>query len=218
MQAKRILFWAGFVVILTLIIWGLVAAMKKDPNVVSKVGVPAPVTADDHVRGNPAAPITLIEYGDFQCPACETYFYIAERIFNESSSTMRMVFRHFPLSQHPNAMPAALASEAAAAQGKFWEMYGKIYENQDAWSEKPQAEAKALFESYAAELGLDVARFALDQDSSALRDKVQASTDEGIHVGIDHTPSFFVNGKEVNPQAYEDFKSIIESAASSTTQ
>ena len=114
MNTKRIFFWAAFIIILALIVWGLVAAMNKAPNT-SKAGVPAPVSSVDHVRGNPNALVTLIEYEDFQCPACATYFGIVDRLFNESSSTMRMVFRHFPLSQHANAIPAAEASNCGGA-------------------------------------------------------------------------------------------------------
>jgi len=218
MNTKRVFFWACFVIILILIIWGLIVAMNKPLPTGSLVGTPAPVSAADHIRGNPNATNTLIEYGDFQCPACETYFYIVERLFNEASTSMRMVFRQFPLSQHANAIPSANASEAAANQGKFWEMYSMLYTNQDEWSEKSRSEAEKIFEGYAEELGLDMGSFKADATSTTTFAKVAAQLSEANNVGIDHTPFFFLNGREIKPNTYEDFKTIIESATASSTQ
>ena len=166
MNTKRIIFWACFIVILALIVWGLIAAMNKTPGTGVKSGVPAPVTTADYVRGNFDAPVTVIEYEDFQCPACGEYFPIVERMFNESSSTVRLVFRHFPLSQHPNAIPAAEASEAASIQGKFWQMYSLLYANQTDWSEKSHVDAETIFDGYATTLGLDLTKFRADETAS----------------------------------------------------
>ena len=218
MNTKRITFWLGFVVIIGLIIWGLVVAMNKTPNSTSKIGVPAPVTSSDNVEGSSSARVTLIEYGDFQCPACSTYAFYVERLFNEASSTMRVVFRHFPLSQHPNAIPAARAAEAAGVQGKFWDMYRLLYANQSDWSEKTIAEAKIIIDGYAKGLGLDMVRFASDDISTTTIDKIMAQEAEGQKIGIVHTPTFFVNGREVNPNTYEEFKTIIDAALSGTAE
>lgn len=218
MNTKRIIFWLGFVIIIGLIIWGLIAAMNKTPGSVSKIGVPAPVTSADNVEGSSTAPVTLIEYGDFECPACSTYSFIIERLFNESSSTLRVVFRHFPLSQHPNAIPAAEAAEAAANQGKFWDMYSSLYSNQNDWAEKTTAEANTIFDGYATSLKLDMTKFKADEVSSSTIAKILAQQDEGTQIGLDHTPTFFVNGREVSPNTYEEFKTIIDAAATSTTQ
>ncbi len=218
MNTKRIIFWLGFVIVIGLIIWGLVVAMNKTPGSISKVGVPAPVTSTDDVEGSSSAPVTLIEYGDFQCPACSTYSFIIERLFNEASSTMRVVFRQFPLSQHPNAIPAAKAAEAAGVQGKFWDMYRLLYANQGDWALKPTAEANTIFDGYATTLKLDMTKFKADETSSATITKILAQQDEGTKIGIDHTPTFFVNGKEVSPNTYEEFKTIIDAAATSSAQ
>ncbi len=218
MNTKRITFWLGFVVIIGLIIWGLVVAMNKTPNSTSKIGVPAPVTSSDNVEGSSSARVTLIEYGDFQCPACSTYAFYVERLFNEASSTMRVVFRHFPLSQHPNAIPAARAAEAAGVQGKFWDMYRLLYANQSDWSEKTTTEANTIFDGYATTLKLDMTNFKADEMSSSTIAKIMAQEAEGQKIGIDHTPSFFVNGREVNPNTYEEFKTIIDAALSGTAE
>ncbi|MDE2040781.1 MAG: DsbA family protein [Patescibacteria group bacterium] len=216
MNSKRIIFWAGFVIILGLIVWGLIAAFNK-PGPGAELTAPPPVTAADHVIGNQNAPVTIIEYGDFQCPACGYYYPTVERLIAESSSTMRLVFRHFPLSQHQNAMAAAMTSEAAAVQGKFWEMYSLLYQNQDAWSNLN--DPSSIFAGYAAQLGLNMTEYTSDIGSSTLRDVITSDQDGGIAIGIDQTPTFFVNGKVItNPPSYDQFKALIDAAASSSSQ
>jgi protein-disulfide isomerase len=220
MNIKRLTFWIIFVLILGLIVWGLYAAMNKSPSSLPKVGVPAPVTATDHILGPVDAPVTLIEYSDFQCPACELYYSMVKQLVNESSTTMRLVYRHFPLDevlpggqvQHPNADAAAEASEAAGAQGKFWEMYDLLFANHTDWTELP--DPTAVFVGYATKIGLNVDQFKKDLVSQPIRDVVQADKSEGVSLGINQTPTFFVNGKAiVNPQSYEAFKALIDSAA-----
>ncbi|MBU6231765.1 MAG: thioredoxin domain-containing protein [Patescibacteria group bacterium] len=216
MNKRRILFWSGFVIVLGLIVWGLVASMNQ-PSAGLSLAEPAPVTAKDHVIGPADAPVTLIEYSDFQCPACEAYYPIVTQVFQESSSTMRLVYRHFPLPQHPNAVPAAVASEAANVQGKFWGMYNMLFENHADWTEL--SDPTPVFVGYAEKLGLDVAQFKADLASSTIRGIVTADEDEGIHIGIDHTPTFFLNGKELQPQQIQDyasFKAAVDAAASSS--
>lgn len=215
MNTKRIIFWLGFVVVLALIVWGLIAAMNKGSA--TNLTAPAPVTSADHVLGSATVPVTLLEYSDFQCPACESYYPLVTRLYNESSSTMRLVYRHFPLSQHPNAVPAAMASEAAGVQGKFWEMYDQLFTNHADWTEL--ADPTPVFVGYAAKLGLNTAEFKADLSSSTLADIINGDQNEGIHIGIDHTPTFFINGKVIdNPQGYEQFKALIDAAASSSSQ
>src|ERR1035437_7630011 len=135
MNTKRILTWAGFIIIIGLIIVGLVAANKKHPASTSEVAIPlpTPVTSADWSRGNPNAPVTLVEYSDFQCPACQAYYPVIEQVFDASSSTVRMVSRHSPLSRRAAAIPAAKAAKAAGNQGKFWDMYDLLYLNHADW-------------------------------------------------------------------------------------
>ena len=172
------------------------------------------ITATDHSRGPIDAPVTLIEYSDFQCPACETYYHIVKRLLDESSTTIRFAYRHFPLSQHANAVPSALASEVAGVQGKFWEMYDLIFTNHTDWTELTNP--TDIFVGYAATIGLNVDEFKKDMASSTLRDKIEADLNGGIKIGINATPTFFVNGNAItNPPTYEEFKTIIETAAQS---
>lgn len=220
MNTKRVVFWSIFVIVIALIVWGLAVAMKKSANTPGglNLGTPAAVTDTDHVMGSADAPVTLIEYSDFQCPACEMYYPLVTKLLSdEGSTTVRFVYRHFPLSQHANAVPASMASEAAGLQGKFWEMYDLIFANHTDWTELP--DPTSVFVGYATRLGLDITKFKSDLNNPVLRSAIQANTDEGIKIGINQTPTFFVNGKAiVNPQSYEAFKAIIDAAASGSAK
>ncbi len=209
---KRFLNWFAFIAVMGLIIWGLVAAEKKATREEANLPSPDAVVGLDHTRGAALAPVTLIEYGDFQCPACRTYHPIVEKVIASTSpQTLRFVFRHFPLTQHGNAMPAAQAFEAAGQQGKLWEMYDILYERQPDW--ETSKDAKTLFVGYAKELGLDEAIFLADFDSKDVKDKINNDYKGGVKAGINSTPTFYVNGKKIaSPQSYDEFKKIIDDA------
>jgi protein-disulfide isomerase len=213
MNTKRILFWAGFIIVLVLIVWGLIVAMGKTPVVPGQnLGTPAPITANDNVFGPSDAPVTIVEYSDYQCPACQLYYFVLEKVFASSTVPIRFVYRHFPLGQHKNAINAAMAVEASGLQGKYWEMHKMVFENQSDWQDL--GDASSIFASYAKELGLDLEKFKIDLGSTVLKDKIKASADEGLKIGIDSTPTFFINGKSItNPASYDEFKSIIEKSA-----
>ena len=218
MNIKRYAFWAFFIIILGLIFWGLIIAMNK-PATGSVTAQPREVTSADHILGPADAPVTLIEYGDFQCPACGAYFSLVERLTTEASTTVRLVFRHFPLYPlpHPNSLISAEAAEASGLQGKFWDMYRLLYKNQSDWANL--ADAHQAMYGYAQELNLDMTKFKADLDSSAVKDAVMKDSDEAQQLGINSTPTFFVNGKVItNPQSYEAFKALIEAAASGSSK
>ncbi len=214
---KRIIFWLCFIVVLGLIVWGLVVAMNKPATPTQTLGTPLAVTSTDNIIGPENAPVTLIEYSDFQCPACAMYFPVVEKLLAESSSTVRFVYRHFPLPQHQNALLASQASEAAALQGKFWPMYRLLFDNQTEWENSTKA--REIFTQYAERVGLNMTSFKKDIDSDIVKNKIQANRDEGIKMGISGTPTFFVNGKAIsNPQGYEQFKTVIQEAISNNTK
>ncbi len=142
----------------------------------------------DHVRGEPDAPLTLVEYGDFQCPYCEDAFPIVEEVRRRLGDRLRFVFRHFPLSRiHPHAEAAAEAAEAAEAQGRFWAMHDYLFAHQRALEEED-------LEHYAADLGLDRDRFAADLAGHVHAPRVQDDLAGGIRSGVQGTPTFFING------------------------
>ena len=151
-----------------------------------------------HIRGNPDAPVTLEEFGDFQCPPCGKFSEFVEELLKEYNSRLRLVFRNFPLSGHEHAREAALAAEAAGLQGKFWEMHDTLYREQDTWSKAPNV--RELFESYAGTIGLDVAQFKKDMDGDKARERVDSDRALADFLGVKATPTLFINNRPVEPK------------------
>lgn len=147
-----------------------------------------PVSALDHAAGPDDAPVTLVEYGDYECPYCGMAHPIVKAARRELGSQLRFVFRHFPLAEaHPHARLAAQAAEAAAAQGRFWEMHDMLFEHQDALGMEDLV-------GYAESLALDTARFERDLESRTYEKKVRDDFRNGVRSGVNGTPTFFVNG------------------------
>jgi protein-disulfide isomerase len=155
-------------------------------------------TAPAHIRGNPDAPVTLEEFGDFQCPPCGKFSEFVEELLKEYNSRLRLVFRNFPLSGHEHAREAALAAEAAGLQGKFWEMHDTLYREQDTWSKAPNV--RELFESYAGTIGLDVDQFKKDMDGDKARERVDSDRALADFLGVKATPTLFINNRPVEPK------------------
>jgi protein-disulfide isomerase len=147
-----------------------------------------PVSDQDHAQGPADARLTLVEYGDYECPHCGRAYPIVKAVQKRLGARLRFVFRNFPLSNaHPHAEAAAEAAAAAGAQGKFWEMHDVVFENQGA------LEREDLLR-YAADLGLDVNRFASELDGRTHRTRVQGDFRGGLRSGVNGTPTFFING------------------------
>ena len=183
----------------------------------------APVSSSDHAHGNAAAKVTLIEYGDFECPACGAYEPLVEQLYKAYGSKVLFVFRNFPLYQiHPFAMIAAQAAEAAGLQGKYWEMHDLLYAKQGEWTAdttlSPDAVISKYFNGYAQSLGLNVTQFDTDINSAGAKAKVQADLALGNTAQVNHTPTFFVNGTQIpNPNSYADFQADLDAAIASST-
>jgi protein-disulfide isomerase len=170
------------------------------PPAVRKVDVPD----DSPARGPKAAKVTIVLWSDFQCPFCSRVVPTMKQIEDTYAKDARIVFRHQPLPFHNNAKIAAEASMAAHDQGKFWPMHDKLFANQ-------QALDRASLERYAQELGLDVGKFKAALDSNKFAAKVERDSSEGMQVGANGTPTFFINGREfVGAQPFESFKSVID--------
>src|SRR5437762_6479663 len=144
-----------------------------------------------HIRGNPNAPVTMEEFGDFQCPPCASFATFGEGLLKEYDPRLRIVFRNFPLPVHEHAHEAAMAAEAAGLQGRFWEMHDVLYREQAAWSKAPNA--RELFESYAGTIGLNLDQFKTDVDGEQVRAKVDSDHALGDFLGVKLTPSLFFN-------------------------
>jgi protein-disulfide isomerase len=147
-----------------------------------------PVSERDHVLGPATAPVTLVEYGDYECPFCGAAHRSVERVLQVMGNDLRFAFRHFPLSQiHPHAYQAAEAAEAAGAQGRFWEMHDLLFENQD------RLGLRDLI-GFAGALGLDLERFVTDLRGHAHAGRLREDFLSGVRSGVNGTPTFFVNG------------------------
>lgn len=191
---KNILIWTGVILGLFGMVWGLAQLGATAPTIPAG-NLVAPVNAQDWQRGNPNAKAVLVEYSDFQCPACAYYYAIVKKIEQKYSDKLLLVYRHFPLSQHLNATAAAQVAETAGKQGKFWEMHDRLFETQKNWSDL--ADPNDFFMQLADTLKLDTEKFLADANSDEVRAKIEADIDSGKKGNIDSTPSFFLNGKKL---------------------
>ncbi len=139
-------------------------------------------------RGSQMAPVTIVEFSDFECPYCGRAHPIVQQLLREFEGRVRVVFKHYPLSAHPHAMPAARAAVAAGNQDQFWPMHDLLFEHQR------QLEEEDLI-GYAEQLGLDMDRFRADMAATETQDRVEADKDAGREAGVEGTPTFFVNGR-----------------------
>lgn len=204
------------------IILGTIAIVVAGVLLLSRSGAPVKVDSSLLVRSDSnkiatgSGTITLVEFSDFQCPACGAYYAPVKQLVSEFASNMTFVYRNFPLTTiHQNAQIAAQAAEAAARQGKFWEMHDKLFETQNEWS--TSASPKDIFAGYAKTLGLNVDEFTKDIDSDAVKNKVTADVNDGNALGIDATPTFFLDGVKLdNPASFSDFEALIKSEIQKT--
>lgn len=200
--------WVVLTAVLILTFIGIIYASRDEATVDS-----SGLKTEEWVMGNEESNIVLIEYSDFQCPACRSRLSILEPLLEEFDNHIKFVYRHFPLrSIHQNAQLSAQASEAAGLQGKFWEMHAIIFENQAVWSELPNSEAKLTFIKYAEEIGLDKAKFESDLVSGEVEDLVEEDYQAGISARVGGTPTFFLNGQEVGINDYEQARQTIRQA------
>ena len=168
-----------------------------------------PVTERDHAQGAPDAPITLVEYGDYECPYCGKTYPIVKRIQTELGERLRFVFRNFPLnSVHPHASVAAQAAEAAAAQGQFWPMHDLLYEHQ------ADLESQDI-NRYALRLGLEIYKFESDVSTERFAARVREDFEGGQRSGVTGTPTLFINGRRYRGElSYEGLMAAIRRAMS----
>jgi len=164
------------------------------------------VNSADHHQGNVHAAITLVEYGDFQCPYCRRAQPLVKRLLQENGEDLHFVFRNFPLREiHPHAYVAAITAEAAGKQGKFWEMHDLIFENQN------KLNTNFLF-SLAEGLDLELPQFAKDSKSEEVQNKIEMDFESGIRSGVNGTPTFFLNGSRVltYDETYESLLNAVQ--------
>lgn len=212
----------NFVLILVAVV-GLMAGLfvvsggKDDSAVVNTEfeGDAKVVQADDHVQGPADAKVTIIEYGDFECPACLAFFPNITQLKQERGDDFQFVFRHLPLTQiHPNALAAHRASEAAHNQGKFWEMHDLLYENQRSWSANGGSDigdATAFFEGLAEQLALDMEQYRADFSSDEVLQKINKFTASGEQFDATATPTLILNGEKIaTPPTYDALVALLD--------
>jgi protein-disulfide isomerase len=162
----------------------------------------APGAEPPHVRGNASAPVTLEEFADFQCPSCGAYYPELKKIESEFGDKLRVIFRERPLvPPHTHALMAAQAAEAAGIQKRFWEMHDKLYENQAAWSEA--SDLVPIFVDYAKQIGLNTDQFMKDLNGEAVAQRIFQDGKRVHALGVNSTPTFFVNGKEAKDDQWK---------------
>jgi protein-disulfide isomerase len=190
---------------------------SKTPEAPQAAFDPAAARSEGYVLGSPTAPVEIVEFADFECPACAQFATVTgpdvrTRIVDAGLARYR--FYDFPLVQHRNSMAASLAAACAADQGKFWQMHDRIFQGQDEWNTQSTRRPKPIFERYAREVGLDQNAFTQCLDDERHRAKVLAHQNEGLRSQVASTPTFIVNGRVVvGAPAYDEFKRIVDSAA-----
>lgn len=157
-----------------------------------------------HFKGDTASKVKLVEYGDFQCPVCAGYYPVVTEVLSKYEDKISFQFRNLPLSQaHQHAFAAARAAEAADKQGKFWEMYDLLFQNQTAWSQMSNAQTQ--FQQYAKQLGLNADKFKTDFASSEVNKRINNDVAAFKKTGASlATPTFFLNGKKIEPRQLTD--------------
>lgn len=203
--------------VLTVGFLAILVIFNKSPQIdITKLDVNAIQVASkengsiaDHVYGKTDSKVTLIEYGDYQCPPCGTYYPIIKSVVDEYKDKIRFVFRNFPIANsHPNARAAAATAEAAGLQGKYWEMHDKVYANQDSWSDLTGEKRNNFFAGYAKDLGLDAAEFNKAIASDEITNKIDYDMALGRKAEVDATPTFILNGTKLSSNELKDADSI----------
>lgn len=179
---------------------------------VSKIDINTIQTADkqngniaDHVYGKVGSKVILINYGDFQCPGCGSIHPVIKSVTEAYKGQIQFVFRNFPLTDaHPNAKAAAGSVEAAGLQGKYWEMFNKVYESQADWENLTGTERSDFFAGYAKSFGLDVDKFNTDVASAAVSKKIDFDKALGTKANVEATPTYYLNGTKLDSKVWSD--------------
>lgn len=209
-KIKKYSIWAGAVTVIGLVIWGLFAIVTSPTTPTSQKVNIAPISAKDFTKGDPKAKITLVEYSDFQCPACAAYYPLVKQLLDEYKDKIYFTYRMFPLTNiHPNSHISAQAAYAAYKQNKFSEMEDLLFTNQKDWS--PASDPRGIFMDYARQLKLDAKKFEGDMNSDEAKKYVNDSENQALSEGMNSTPTFILNGVKIkNPAGYEEFKKLID--------
>ena len=197
--------WIIFSILVVAVFGGIIWMNKKD-DVKFTGDASKPITENvaiaDHQYGAKDAKVVVSEYGDFQCPGCYNMNPTVIKLREQYKDKVTFIFRHFPItSKHPNAFAAATAAEAAGLQGKFYEMSDALYENQKSWQGATVEQRAAVFEGYATGIGLNVEQYKKDLTDPRIAEKINRDRTTAGQLGVNETPSFYINGKRVPSDA-----------------
>lgn len=205
----------GFVTLMLVIAGVFFLGSQKPKENNPKIDQGSILSEAKHTIGDSGAPVSVVEFGDFQCPACAAAAPIVKTIIEKNRDKVYFVFRHYPLANHKNARDAARAAEAAGSQGKFFEMHDMLYERQKEWAESDKP--KEIFEKYASDIGLDLDKFKNDFGVGA--ENINADFALGNKSGVNSTPTFFINGQKYPGVISQDqFQGIINQTSASNLQ
>ena len=216
---KKIVIWFVVLAGVSALIFYLVGSAGKNDGDTTDGGIPA-VTEGDWVKWNASSQVVLLEYSDFQCPACKSYFPLINAVGEEYGDRVAFVYRHYPIAQiHFNANAAARATEAAGMQGKFWEMHDILFETQELWAPMSASDAASVFAGYARDmLRIDVDKYLVDFDSEAVQNMVTEDFSGAVKAGVNSTPTLYLNGKKIkNPGDIEGFRTLLDEALLNAT-
>lgn len=211
--------WIVFGVATVAILAGLIFFSQKEKVDVSQVDATKIITVQksqevqsglpDNVYGNKNAKAILIEYGDYSCPGCQQLDKRLKPILDEYKDEVGFVYRHFPLTSiHPNSRLAAAYAEAAGMQGKYWQMHHLLFAEREQWWQLPTNKRDEALQGYAKQLQLDMDKLKEDVADPRITKKINFDLELGKSIGVDGTPQLFLNGKQIDPEKFQDEKSI----------
>ena len=205
-----------FVIVLAIIL-GVFVGFVYVRNNDTKKSSPSTASVSDHKKGAGLKKVTFTEYGDFQCPVCGQYYPIVKQIEQKYADDVTFEFKNFPLdSIHRNARAAHRAAESAGNQGKFFEMHDLLYQNQQSWSSS--SSITEIFNGYAKQLNLDMAKFKTDFEAQSTNDVINADSTQGKKLGISGTPTFFINGRKLEDNERRSYDELVKSIDAEITK
>lgn len=205
--------WLGAILIITVVLlFGGVFLLSRGLGP-AKPTESSPQLQIDYSKGqkigSSSAKVKLVEFSDLECPACLAAEPNVRTLRTAYPTQMQLIYRHFPLTQHIHSRQAAAAAEAAGQQGKFWEMHDKLFDTQSQWSNLSDQDATAFFLDLAKQLGLDLNKYNQALQDPAIKAKIEADIAEGNRLGVNATPTFFLNGRKVNLQSFDDLNTLV---------
>ncbi|MBI4062612.1 thioredoxin domain-containing protein [Candidatus Gottesmanbacteria bacterium] len=198
-------FLLGIIVATIVLIGGAIILFSRPAGPLQALAREELIPTGTYTKGNASASAYLVEFSDFQCPACKDFQPVVDELVTQHQDNLLFVYRHFPLDQHEFAVPAAIAAEAAGRQEKFWEMYALLFTNQEKFS-------AILWSELAKQVGLDLTQFEAATSDPSVAEKITADRAYGLKIGVTSTPTFYLNGIKLTLTSYDDLRRAVKNA------